>query len=118
MEDTEIQSNNSRTEHLKPWQFKPGQSGNPGGKPKGTISMKQYAQRYLREMTDEEKDKFMEGLDKVDIWKLAEGNPENRTDITSKGEKIVNTILPELINEADRLLKEKKLNEDNKTKSK
>lgn len=83
--NTEEQSKNS---HLKPWQFKPGQSGNPGGRPKGTISLKEYARKYLTEMSDEEKLDFMQGLDKVDIWKLAEGNPKQDTDITSGGEAI------------------------------
>ena len=27
----------STTEHLKPWQFQPGQSGNPGGRPKKRV---------------------------------------------------------------------------------
>lgn len=77
--NTEEQSKNS---HLRPWQFKPGQSGNPGGRPKGTISLKEYAKKYLRELPEEEKLKFLEGLDKVDIWKLAEGNPETKQETT------------------------------------
>ena len=59
----------------KPWLFKPGQSGNPKGKPKGTFSLKTYAKKYLKEMTDEEKLEFMRGLPKDTIWKMAEGNP-------------------------------------------
>ena len=59
----------------KPWLFKKGQSGNPAGKPKGTFSLKTYAKKYLKEMTDEEKEDFMDGLPKEIIWKMAEGNP-------------------------------------------
>ena len=106
---TEEQSNNS-TEHLKPWQFKPGQSGNPGGRPKGSISLKEYARKYLQELPEEEKLEFMKGLDKVDIWKLAEGNPQNNVDMTTKGDKIENSLTPELLDISRNLLKEKKLN--------
>lgn len=72
-------SDNSEKKHIsedKPWLFKPGQSGNPNGRPKGTFSLKTYAKKYLQEMTDEEKLAFMEGLPKEVIWKMAEGNPK------------------------------------------
>lgn len=74
-EDTALQSNN------RPWLFKKGQSGNPSGKPKGAISLKTWAKKYLQELTDEEKLTFIEGLNKVDIWKLAEGNPDTKSEL-------------------------------------
>ena len=52
----------------------------------------------------------MKGLDKVDIWKLAEGNPQNNVDMTTKGDKIENSLTPELLDISRNLLKEKKLN--------
>ena len=79
-EETQEPSNN------RPWLFQKGNRANPGGRPKGSISLKEYARRYLQEMSDEEKLEFMKGLDKVDIWKLAEGNPhstsDNKTELT------------------------------------
>lgn len=87
MSSAQDQENNSY-EHLKPWQFKKGQSGNPGGRPKGSVSLKEYARKMLREMDDEEKLEFLNGIDKDVIWKMSEGNPENKSDITSGGEPL------------------------------
>jgi len=70
----------------KPWLFQPGVSGNPKGKPKGTFSLKTYAKKMLKEMSDKEKLEFMRGLPKEVLWKMAEGNPAQ--DVTTGGEKI------------------------------
>jgi hypothetical protein len=88
-ESAQVQHKISPGERLKPWQFKPGQSGNPGGKPKGTLSLKEYARKYLMELPEDEKIAFMKGLNKDIIWKMAEGNPENKTDLTSGGKPIL-----------------------------
>lgn len=62
----------------KPWLFKKGNPGGPG-RPKGK-SMKEYSRDYLASLTDEERQNFLEGIPKIDIWKLAEGNPETKID--------------------------------------
>jgi hypothetical protein len=69
----------------KPWLWKKGFCPNPGGRPAGK-SMKAYAKEYLSKLTDEEKDKWLDGMDKEVVFKMAEGNPAQ--DMTSGGEKI------------------------------
>lgn len=82
--ETDKQTENT----LKPWLWKKGQSGNIMGRPKGK-TMKEYAKEYLERMTDEERDEWLEGLGKDIIWKMAEGNPKQDTDITSAGKPII-----------------------------
>lgn len=81
MDEPAIQSQNSRTEHLKPWQFQPGQSGNPSGKPKGTVSLKTFAKNYIQNLSDEEKLEFLKGIDKDKVWEMAEGKPKQDMEI-------------------------------------
>ena len=78
----------------KPWLFKKGQAPGPG-RPKGK-SLKEYSRDYLASLTDTEREEFLEGLDKTDIWKMAEGLPSQHTDITSGGKPLY--LPPELLN--------------------
>lgn len=84
MEETQDQTNN------RPWLYKKGQSGNPGGRPKGSISMKQYVKNKLLSMTEEEREEYLEGVDKKIIWEMAEGKAKQ--DVEVSGELVTKVI--------------------------
>jgi len=85
---------NPKTEHLKEWQFKKGQIANPEGRKGSKKSLKERAKEKLAHMTDEEAEEYLDGLSKLDIWKMAEGNPSNETEI--KGDLTISQVLDEL----------------------
>lgn len=75
MEETAEQTNN------RPWLYKKGQSGNPSGRPKGSKTLKTYIKERFETMSDEEREEYLEGLDKKTIWEMGEGKPDTKTDI-------------------------------------
>lgn len=90
--ENSIEKPRKKGEWLQPYQFKKGQSGNPKGRTPGK-SLKEYAKEMLASMTDEERQDFLHGIPKETIWKLAEGNPKQDTDVTSNGESIVPVLV-------------------------
>ena len=80
MEETQDQKNN------RPWLYKKGQSGNPGGRPKGSKSLKTYAKEMIESMTDEEREEFLHGLPKETIWEMAEGKAHSSSDMNVSGD--------------------------------
>lgn len=71
-EDTDKQPANSN----KPWQFQPGQSGNPKGRPKGK-TIKERVREYLEEHP-EDMESFVRHFVKNNrdlAWQMLEGRP-------------------------------------------
>ena len=86
MEDVENNKETTKLGGITGKGFMPGVSGNPGGRPKGTL--KDYVRRKFMEMSDEEKIEWLEKnkIAGIDQWKMGEGNPKQDVDAQVSGE--------------------------------
>ena len=73
------QETNKPLRNEKGWLL-PGQTANPNGRPKGQ-TMKEFARQFLQSLTPEDKLKFLNGLEPQIVWRMAEGNPHQESDI-------------------------------------
>lgn len=94
--DEQLQNSNNAPKQLQPHLYKKGQSGNLNGRPKGIISLKEYAKRKLQNMTPEEREEYLEGLPKQFIWEMGEGRAESKQTLDAK----IEHTLPAEVKEA------------------
>ena len=84
--DSEEQQDISKVpKQLQPHVYKKGQSGNPNGRPVGSVSMKTYVRNKLLSMTDEEREEFLQGIDKKVLWEMSEGKAKQDVDVEHSG---------------------------------
>ncbi len=76
----------------RPWLFQKGNRANPGGRPKGSKSLKTRAREYLEGLNDEEAVEYFSGLNKLDVWKMGEGNFKQDVDTKVEAHVIVNVV--------------------------
>ena len=69
---------------LRKYVFKPGQVANPGGRPKGSKSMKAWAREYLERMSEEDRAEFLNSVDHKTTWEMAEGKAKQDVDLNAE----------------------------------
>lgn len=84
----ETVSNRSKSEAKRDEKglFQKGTAPGPG-RPQGQ-TLKEYWRARFKEMTDDEKLAFTKYVGNETIWKMAEGQPAQETDITSGGKEL------------------------------
>ena len=89
----------------KEHQFKPGQSGNPKGKPEGAISIIARLKKRFRENPEELEeflDRYLKNTqNEKHIAEMIDGKPQQKTDVTSGGQPIQFSIAEEIARKND-----------------
>ena len=92
-QETDSVANNEKTTKLGGITgkgFMPGKSGNPSGRPKGTL--KDYVRKMFMEMSDDDKKVWLKSnkVSGIDVWKMGEGQPASEVEL--KGEVVSKII--------------------------
>jgi hypothetical protein len=85
MEEDKQQDYSKVPKHLQAHVFKKGQSGNPNGRPQGSLSLKHYAKLMIEQMDDDQRQEYLAGLPKDFIWQMAEGKAKQDVDVDHSG---------------------------------
>lgn len=102
MTDDYQPENKHGAEHLKPWQFPKGTSGNPKGRPKSPITRIKEIWNENPELYDEWVVQYMEDKNnRKHVVEMVEGKPKQQTDITTKGEAIKSIIIQKADEQCD-----------------
>lgn len=87
-EQKEQIAENSVPKQLKDYAFKPGVSGNPAGRPKGSVSIKDSIRKFLEDNPEEFEKlcKYYLTNDKHKdlLWKMLDGMPKQGIDLETK----------------------------------
>lgn len=92
-DDTQPKTHKKTYDWLKPYQFKEGNPGGPG-RPKGP-TLKTWLRDRFSEMTEEERAEFLNQVDPIKAWEMAEGKAEAKTEV--EGSMNVNISVPKAV---------------------
>lgn len=91
---------------LKKYQWKPGQSGNPGGRPKGP-SLKVWLRNYFEDLNDEDRVDFLKNIHPSLAWQMAEGRPDTKSDVNANLTGLFTGVKKIVFEDADAASEEK-----------